>query len=77
MGSTANDGVCEGGVTALTNGNYVVSTFDWDNGATTNVGAATWGDGFSGQPTGPVTTANSLVGNGGDRVSDGFRMAAE
>ncbi|MFK7916670.1 MAG: HYR domain-containing protein [Ilumatobacter sp.] len=49
------------GVTALTNGNYVVTTNAWDNGAAINAGAATWGDGTTGI-SGPITTANSLHG---------------
>ena len=52
----------EGGVTALTNGNYVVSSPDWDNGTVTNAGAVTWGNGTTGI-TGVVGTANSLVGS--------------
>jgi hypothetical protein len=45
------------GVTALSNGNYVVVSPFWDG----NRGAATWGDGTAGA-TGPVDTTNSLVG---------------
>ena len=47
---------------ALSNGNYVVSSQDWDNGAILNAGAVTWGDGTSGI-TGTVTVTNSLVGS--------------
>ncbi len=61
VGTTANDGVGGHGVTALSNGNYVVSSGNWDNGVVTNVGAATWGSGTSGI-TGAVSAANSLVG---------------
>lgn len=69
VGSTANDGV-GGGVTALSNGNYVVASLAWDNGAVTNAGAATWGNGASGV-TGVVSAANSLVGTtAGDVVSN-------
>jgi hypothetical protein len=59
-GSTASDNV--GGVTALTNGNYVVNSPNWDNGATVNAGAATLGNGVTGT-NGPVTTGNSLYGS--------------
>ena len=52
----------EGGVTALTNGNYVVASPDWSNGATNRVGAVTWGSGTAGI-TGVIGTANSLVGS--------------
>ena len=48
--------------TALSNGNYVVDSRYWDNGAVVDVGAATWGNGTTGI-TGTVSTANSLVGS--------------
>jgi len=60
-GSTAFDNVGNQGVTALTNGNYVVRSWNWDNGGTTNVGAVTWCSGTMGC-TGAVSTANSLHG---------------
>ena len=50
------------GVTALTNGNYVVSSQTWGNGSTLSAGAATWANGSTGL-SGTVTTSNSLVGN--------------
>lgn len=59
VGSTAFDQIGNGGVIALTNGNYVVASSSWDNGAIQNVGAATWGNGTSGA----VSSANSLVGS--------------
>ena len=40
--------VGNGGVVALTNGNYVVRSPNWDNGAVINAGAATWRSGTSG-----------------------------
>ncbi len=70
VGSTANDQVGYSGVTALTNGNYVVSSYTWD-GAAAYVGAATWGDGASGT-VGVVSPSNSLVGSlVGDQVGYG------
>jgi hypothetical protein len=73
VGGTASDGVGTGGaVTALSNGNYVVSTLGWDNpaGPTTDVGALTWGNGSTGI-SGPVTASNSLVGStSGDVIPD-------
>jgi hypothetical protein len=52
-------------ITALANGNYVVSSPDWNGG----FGAATWGDGTMGV-IGATDAGNSLVGsNPGDRVS--------
>ncbi|PWC31560.1 MBG domain-containing protein, partial [Azospirillum sp. TSO22-1] len=70
VGTKANDNVGLG-VTALSNGNYVVTSNNWDNGAATNAGAATWGSGTAGV-TGVVSSSNSLVGtNGNDQVGDG------
>ncbi|MBS1230960.1 MAG: filamentous hemagglutinin N-terminal protein, partial [Proteobacteria bacterium] len=62
VGSTKNDQVGGAGVTALTNGNYVVSSPYWSNGAATMAGAATWGNGTSGT-SGVVSSTNSLVGS--------------
>ena len=49
------------GVTALSNGNYVVLSPFWSNGAALEIGAVTWADGLTGL-TGVVSSANSLVG---------------
>jgi Repeat of unknown function (DUF5650) len=49
------------GVAVLNNGNYVVRSVYWHNGAAANAGAATWGNGNGGL-AGPVSAANSLVG---------------
>ncbi len=62
IGSTANDRVSIGGVTALANGNYVVFSLNWDNGAVADAGAATWGNGDGGT-VGTVSIDNSLVGS--------------
>lgn len=62
VGTKAGDRVSSEGVTALTNGHYVVSSPSWSNGAINRVGAATWGDGATGI-VGPVSTGNSLVGS--------------
>ena len=62
-GSRASDFVGGGvGVTALANGNYVVSSAEWHNSAGTSVGAATFGSGTTGV-SGVVSVANSLVGS--------------
>jgi hypothetical protein len=73
-GSTAGDMVgcagsdCEHGVTVLSNGNYLVRTPYWDNGAAADAGAVTWGSGTTGV-RGVVSAANSLVGStAGDQV---------
>jgi len=62
VGTTASDQVGGQGVTALTNGNYVVRSPYWHNGGLANAGAATWGNGATGT-TGPVSASNSLVGS--------------
>ena len=59
-GSQADDYV-GWSVTALTNGNYVVGSSSWANGAATNAGAVTWANGVTGV-SGQVSAANSLVG---------------
>lgn len=69
VGTTHNDSVGLGGITALSNGNYVVASPRWSNGeAGPSVGAATWGNGSSGI-RGPVSASNSLIGTTtGDEV---------
>jgi len=76
VGSTSGDYVGYGngnpgsGVTALSNGNYVVSSPNWQDGGA-DVGAVTWGA-SNGSTVGPVTTGNSLVGStNGDQVGSG------
>ena len=66
VGSTAGDYVGQENITVLSNGNYVVRSPLWDNGAATNAGAVTWGSGTSGVK-GVISAANSLVG---DTVND-------
>lgn len=69
VGSIAGDYV--GGVGALSNGNYVVLSSNWDNGAVVDAGAATWVNGTTGRVsdyvangnTNVVSAANSLVGS--------------
>ena len=61
VGSTAQNQVGSRGVVELSNGNYVVSSTGWGDGATSGLGAATWGSGDSGI-VGEVSAANSLVG---------------
>jgi filamentous hemagglutinin family protein len=66
VGSAAGDQVGLGGVTALNNGNYVVSSPLWN----ASIGAVTWAPG--GGLTGPITGANSLLGRvAGDSVGSG------
>ncbi len=71
VGSTASDfagnGYWSGGsaprkdVIPLVNGNYVVISSGWDNGAVENAGAVTWGSGTSGV-SGAISATNSVVG---------------
>jgi MYXO-CTERM domain-containing protein len=66
VGSTAADAV--GYINPLPNGNYVVTSTSWDNGAVVDAGAATWCNGTTGR-TGAVSAANSLIGaTAGDQV---------
>jgi hypothetical protein len=57
-----------GGVTALTNGNYVVTSPHWNF----NQGAVTWGSGTAGV-AGTISAANSLVGDELSNVMVGYR----
>jgi hypothetical protein len=63
IGSNANDWVSRGGITTLSNGNYVVNTFYWDNPETgaDQAGAVTWRDG-SKSTSGVVSASNSIIG---------------
>ncbi|WP_165940079.1 T9SS type A sorting domain-containing protein [Dyadobacter psychrotolerans] len=61
-GSGPSDQAGSGGITALTNGNFVISSPQWRNGGSTQAGAATWGNGVTGI-SGVISIANSLVGS--------------
>ncbi|HEX5844318.1 MAG TPA: filamentous hemagglutinin N-terminal domain-containing protein, partial [Pseudomonas sp.] len=73
IGSTAGDRVAQGAggggsILTLANGNYVVVSPYWDNGAVADAGAVTWGNGNTGV-VGVIDANNSLVGdNASDRV---------
>ena len=60
-GSSPNDHVGSGGIAVLANGNFVVVSPHWTNGAATNAGAVTWVNGTTGL-SGVVSSSNSLVG---------------
>jgi hypothetical protein len=62
VGTDGADLVGNGGVTALTNGNYVVASPNCDNVSVNSAGAATWGNGTGGT-TGGVNVGNSLMGS--------------
>ena len=58
-------------VTVLANGNYLVVSPLWNNGAATQAGAITWADGETGV-AGAVSAENSLVGaTAGDMLGNG------
>lgn len=62
VGGSQFDDIGSGGVTALANGNYIVSSPTWGDGANGYyAGALTWMNG-SRASTGVVSSANSLVG---------------
>jgi len=66
VGSTAGDSVGNYRITALSNGNYVVDSANWNGG----MGAVTFGSGSSGV-SGVVSSSNSLVGStAGDYVGN-------
>lgn len=75
IGSTSNDAVSGKGVIPLSNGNYVILSPNWANGAASNAGAATWGNGSTGI-SGVLSSANSLVGStAGDEIGEGMFIA--
>ncbi len=73
IGTAANDQVGFNGVTALTNGNYVVRSQLWDNGAIADAGATTFCSGTTGCAGMTVSPANSSVGS---TANDGINAAA-
>ena len=68
VGSSSGDYVGSDGIAVLANGNYVIGSSHWKNGASTNAGAATWGSGSSGV-VGFASVSNSLVGTS---IGDGI-----
>jgi hypothetical protein len=79
VGSTQGDSVGFSGgfpsVTALANGNYVVSSSSWDNGNIQDAGAVTLCDGVNGT-IGVIGPSNSLVGSSAfDQVGFGSSVA--
>lgn len=70
VGATNLDIIGSGGITELTNGDFVVSSPYWDNAGQTNAGAVTWVDGVTGLAA-TVSASNSLVGaTQDDRVGE-------
>ena len=60
-GLSTSDYIGQSGIVALPDGNNIVCSDSWDNGAIIDAGAVTWANGTT-PLTGNVTTANSLVG---------------
>jgi hypothetical protein len=70
-GDRLGDRLGESGVVALSNGNYVVVSSSWSNGAFAQAGAITLGNGAGGS-VGPVSISNSLVGSAAsDQIGSG------
>lgn len=61
IGSATSSRVGNGGITALSNGNFVVASPLWDDASGQDVGAVTWANGNAGI-AGSITPANSLIG---------------
>jgi hypothetical protein len=61
VGSTPGDNVGYDTVTALSDGNYVVHSWIWDNGGLVDAGAVTPADGTFGA-SGPLLAQNSVLG---------------
>jgi hypothetical protein len=59
VGSAGGDA---GTVYPLTNGNYIVVCYQWDNGALANAGAVAWGSG-TGVTAGVISSSNALTGS--------------
>jgi filamentous hemagglutinin family protein len=69
-GSAATDTIGSGGITVLSNGNYVVRSPNWTN----NTGAVTYCN-SNGTTVGQVSSSNSLTGSAsGDKVGSGGVM---
>jgi hypothetical protein len=75
VGSTSGDRVGFDGVTALSNGNYVISSASWDNGQAFDAGALTFANGTTGI-AGEISAANSLIGtHASDHVGQNSALA--
>src|SRR5882672_3764667 len=78
VGSVAGDQVGGGSISQLSNGNYVVTSPQWNNAGAAAAGAVTLVDGtngninLTGTPGGAVSAANSLVGTAANDRVGGF-----
>lgn len=71
VGTSTNDRIGDHGVAALSGGNYLVVSAQWDSATVVNAGAVTWGNGGTGI-SGPVTPGNSLVGSTTGDLGTGY-----
>ena len=62
VGTASNDQLGSEGVITLNNGNYIVVSPQWDNGAVIDAGAVTFGDAQNGGAVGEVSPAHSVFG---------------
>ena len=79
QGSTTGDRVGSGRLTLLNSGNFVVHSPNWDNGATVDAGAVTFGNaetGFDVGVLGNLTSSNSLVGGNTDDLVGNYNVTA-
>ena len=68
IGEKSYDGVGANGIVELTNGNFLICSYGWNNNAISSAGALTFVDANKGLPK-SVSIQNSLVGSsGGDRI---------
>jgi hypothetical protein len=74
-GAQDGDQIGSGGVTVLNDGNFVVRSPKWSNGATANAGAATWCSATTGCPE-TIAVSNSLVGSHADDAVSGWGVRA-
>ncbi|HEX8265905.1 MAG TPA: carboxypeptidase regulatory-like domain-containing protein [Pyrinomonadaceae bacterium] len=63
IGTTVDDNVGNAGVVALPNGNYVVTSTNWDRASIKNAGAITYGAGNAATTFGAITVNNSARGS--------------
>ncbi len=76
VGQFSTIGIPPLGVIPLAQGDYVVASPAWDNGALSDVGAATWGSG-SGGTVGTISAQNSLIGAASDDAIAQYIVALE
>lgn len=61
VGSVLNDRIGSDDIYTNSNGNYIISSREWDHGGLANAGAVTWGNGSTGI-VGTINSCNSVLG---------------